>query len=94
MTEQVREWAIKQMVTLVSGVLGSEPEITQEGKMTIYHWKDWLYRVKVEPTPNGNGLVFGAEMKKVNQDGPPAFPKMYELLFEIVSTILAGGKGQ
>ena len=93
MTEQVREWAMKQTSTLVSGVLGSEPEITQEGNMTIYHWKDWLYRVKVEPTPDGNGLVFGAEMKK-RADGKSAFPKMYELLFEIVSTVLAGGKGQ
>lgn len=93
MTEQIKEWAMKQMVKLVSGVLGSEPEITQEGKMTIYYWKDWLYRVKVEPTPDGNGLVFGAEMKKM-PNGNTAFPKMYELLFEIVTTVLSGGKGQ
>lgn len=93
MTEQVKEWAMNQMVKLISGVLGSPPEITQEGKITIYHWQEWLYRVKVEPTPDGNGFIFGAEMKK-RPDGRSAFPMMYDLLFEIVSTVLTGGKDQ
>jgi hypothetical protein len=90
---EIREWAKKKMATLVGGFLGARPTISQEGKITIYEWKDWLLRVKTEPTEDGKGLAFGTEMKNLPNGNLP-FPKIYELVYEIVCAALGGGKGQ
>ena len=86
---QVKEWTKNMMVKLVSGVLGIQPLIRVEGNTTRYEWNDFLFSVKLEESPHISGYSYTIQMKG-KEPNKPQFPKLFEILTEIVKGTLGG----
>ena len=83
--DEIAQFLIDKIVDLVTGLLGSEPRIVSDEQGWINCiWNDWLLTVSLRKT--GGTMESGVSMAK-NKD-VIMFPKMYELVKEIVDGVM------
>lgn len=88
-SEEIAQFLIDKIVDLVTGLLGSEPRVvSDEHDWTHCNWDDWLLTISLRRT--GGTMESAVVMKK--NEGVIMFPKMYELVREIVDGVMGSAR--
>lgn len=83
--DEIAQFLIDKIVDLVTGLLGSEPKIVSDEQGWINCiWNDWLLTVSLRKT----GELVESAVSMAKNKGVIMFPKIYELVKEIVDGVM------